>query len=232
MSYRDYIKKNYFSTNTKDYFTPADVKGDKLTLKDIHTNMEVVVKVKNPETTKAERKEAKNNLLLSLAKSKFPNLKFETEKDVHFHAKSSNEVRLFITDFSILFSTAQRMPHKYFAKNISFETWIKVLEGREKLAELNEKHSKEIAAFTQQRKTLLETQREESQQLLDNTSIVVQIDNLKLDHVPSELLEGARLVADAEAQAKKLREILMDFKAAELARFTKSPSDYKLPDTK
>lgn len=222
------ITKN-FSTVSKGYYTPENVIGDKITLKDIHDEKAVILQVKNPETTKSARKEAKQGILVKLAKAKFPNLQIDKPEDIQFYAKTSSELRTFISDFNILFATAQRMPYKYFDNNITFEVWVEVLEGRERKALLSTRQSAEISKLADERKATLLRHSKETDELLGSAKTVVQIDALTVEHLPVEVVNIAKAVGDDEAQSKRLKEELIAFKAKELARYAKNPNDYLLP---
>lgn len=222
----------HFSGAQKTYFVPDDVKGKKLSLQDIHAAKDDLIKIKDPVTSKSDRRALKEGLLLRLSKSKFSNYIIDSPKDVQFFLKTSHEYRTFVTDFNILFATALRMPYRYFDKNITFETWIQVLEGREKRAKLNATHSNEISELARVRKETLARQNNELSAFLGGIDKVSQIDNLTIESLPIMTLNVIRSEKDEEKQAIKLREALMDFKANELAKYSVMGEGYVLPKSK
>jgi predicted ATP-dependent protease len=222
------IVKRYVSTS-REYYTPDDIIGSNITLEDIHNQKKMILDIKDPKTSKSDKKQLKQTLLLALAKEKFPHYELVEVNHIQYYSKLSSEFRTFVSDFNILFTTAMRMPHKYFDQKITFRVWVDVLEGRERRAILNAKHNSEIAKLAQERKDALTRQKAELDNLLANAKIVSQIDNLTLECLPVDTINAIRLITDAEAQAKKLKEELIEFKAKQLALYATSPSDYQLP---
>jgi hypothetical protein len=230
------LKSNFlvrlFSSSGKDFYTPEDIKTGLITLADIHSAREEILAIKSPDSTKAERKQLKMNVLIRLSNEKFKEFTFSSDEDVQFYIRTSSTYAKFLSDFNVLFATAMRMPYKYFDSNISFNVWVSVLEGREKVSSMNARHNAEITRLADERKTLMEQQREEKSSLLDSAQMEIRIDNLTVDSLPASTLEKLKAIRDSEAQSKAIREALVDFKSQQLIAFSKQGSAYQLPGPK
>jgi len=192
-----------------------------------------IKKLANIQLAKNDRKKVRQDIILAIVNIKNIGVEFTSYEQLAQYSKTSVELRELIKVIKDAVTGLSSMMDDYRDKNITFESWHHIVQGRDEVKKFNQDKSEVIRLKALELTALQEDYKEKEKQLLNTLPMESKIDHLTIETIPKDRkVDLSKIVGDISKLSSETRRQLNIFKAEELKKYENSPGVYVLPERK